>query len=112
MNRIDDGEHPMDILFLLTPGFTDSARDGEGKRYYCPDCAFLEGVLGCCPELRTRLDSGVGLVAGEVGRWRRRIQLRPRPRFLDRSCFYPRKARGPTIWSQPLKLRRASVGWI
>jgi hypothetical protein len=46
----------MDILFLLTPGFTDSARDGEGKRYYCPDCAFLEGVLNCCPELRTRLD--------------------------------------------------------
>ena len=46
----------MDILFLLTPGFTDSARDHEGKRYYCPDCAFLEGVLACCPELRNRLD--------------------------------------------------------
>jgi hypothetical protein len=46
----------MDILFLLTPGFTDSARDGVGKRYYCPDCAFLEGVLACCPELRDRLD--------------------------------------------------------
>jgi len=46
----------MDILFLLTPGFTDSARDNEGKRYYCPDCAFLEGVLNCCPELRKQLD--------------------------------------------------------
>ena len=46
----------MDILFLLTPGFTDSARDSEGKKYYCPDCAFLEGVLGCCPELRRQLD--------------------------------------------------------
>ena len=46
----------MDILFLLTPGFTDSARDSEGKRYYCPSCAFLEGVLACCPELRTKLD--------------------------------------------------------
>jgi hypothetical protein len=46
----------MDTLFLLTPGFTDSARDGEGKKYYCPDCAFLEGVLACCPELRTQLD--------------------------------------------------------
>jgi hypothetical protein len=46
----------MDILFLLTPGFTDSARDNEAKRYYCPDCAFLEGVLGCCPELRRQLD--------------------------------------------------------
>jgi len=46
----------MDILFLLEPGFVDSARDGEGKRYYCPDCAFLEGVLGYCPELRGQLD--------------------------------------------------------
>lgn len=46
----------MDTLFLLTPGFTDSARDGEGKTYYCPDCALLEGVLSCCPELRTQLD--------------------------------------------------------
>jgi len=50
--RIDGGEHPMDILFLVKPGFTDSARDGEGKKYYCPDCAFLEGVLGRCSELR------------------------------------------------------------
>ena len=46
----------MDTLFLLTPGFTDSARDAEGKRYYCPSCAFLEGVLGCCAALRTQLD--------------------------------------------------------
>ena len=46
----------MDILFLLTLGFTDSARDGEGKKYYCPDCAFLEGVLGYCPALRTQLE--------------------------------------------------------
>lgn len=46
----------MDILFMLSPGFTDSARDAEGKLYYCPDCAFLEGVLACCPALRTQLD--------------------------------------------------------
>jgi hypothetical protein len=46
----------MDILFLLTPGFADKDRDSEGKRYYCPDCAFLEGVLSCCPELRNSLD--------------------------------------------------------
>lgn len=46
----------MDILFLLTPGFTDPARDSEGKTYYCPDCAFLEGVLAYHPELRARLD--------------------------------------------------------
>jgi hypothetical protein len=46
----------MDILFLLAPNFTDSARDDLGTRYYCPDCAFLEGVLGYCPDLRTQLD--------------------------------------------------------
>ena len=46
----------MDILFLLTPGFTDSARDTQGITYYCPDCAFLEGVLAYCPDLRTQLD--------------------------------------------------------
>ena len=46
----------MDTLFLLTPGFTDGTRDREGKTYYCPDCAFLEGVLACCPDLRNRLD--------------------------------------------------------
>jgi hypothetical protein len=56
MKQPANSEHSMDILFLLTPGFTDSARDGEGKKYYCPDCAFLEGVLGCCPELRRQLD--------------------------------------------------------
>jgi|GEM_PF-59520 len=46
----------MDILFLLTPGFTDSARDDEGRKYYCPDSAFLEGVLASCPQLRGQLD--------------------------------------------------------
>lgn len=46
----------MDILFLLTPGFADIARDSEGKAYYCPDCAFLEGVLGYCPALRAQLE--------------------------------------------------------
>ncbi|MFN9343791.1 MAG: DUF3088 family protein, partial [Planctomycetota bacterium] len=44
------------ILFLLTPGFTDAARDSNGTTYYCPDCAFLEGVLHYHPELRERLD--------------------------------------------------------
>jgi hypothetical protein len=46
----------VDILFLLNPNFTDGARDSEGKRYYCPSCAFLEGVLCYCPELREKLD--------------------------------------------------------
>jgi hypothetical protein len=46
----------MDILFLLKPNFTDSKRDTESKQYYCPDCAFLEGVLSYYPELRSQLD--------------------------------------------------------
>lgn len=46
----------MDILFLLKSSFTDSTRDGEGTQYYCPDCAFIEGVLAYCPELRERLE--------------------------------------------------------
>jgi hypothetical protein len=46
----------MDILFLLTPGFTDAARDPHGTTYYCPDCAFMEGVLHYHPGLRERLE--------------------------------------------------------
>lgn len=34
----------MDILFLMSPNFTDALRDQEGTLYYCPDCA-LEKVL-------------------------------------------------------------------
>jgi hypothetical protein len=51
-----DSEPLVDVLFLLTPGFTDAARDSNGTTYYCPDCAFLEGVLHYHPELRKRLD--------------------------------------------------------
>ena len=46
----------MDILFLLKPNFKDQARDSQGKLYYCPDCAFLEGVLSYYPQLRNQLD--------------------------------------------------------
>ena len=46
----------MDVLFLLTPGFTDPARDAQGTKYYCPDCAFMEGVLHYHPGLRERLE--------------------------------------------------------
>lgn len=46
----------MDILFLLTPGFADPDRDGEGLTYFCPDCAFMEGVLHYHPALREQLD--------------------------------------------------------
>ncbi len=46
----------MDILFLLKPNFSDLERDQENKKYYCPDCAFMEGVLSYFPELREKLD--------------------------------------------------------
>ncbi len=46
----------MDILFLLKPNFLDKFRDSDNKKYYCPDCAFLEGVLSYYPQLREQLD--------------------------------------------------------
>lgn len=44
----------MDILFLLQKDFPDT-RHGTGL-YYCPDCAFAEGILAYFPELREKLD--------------------------------------------------------
>jgi Protein of unknown function (DUF3088) len=46
----------MDILFLLKPNFLDKYRDSDDQKYYCPDCAFLEGVLSYYPQLREQLD--------------------------------------------------------
>jgi len=46
----------MDKLFLLKPGFTDDKIDNEGRRYYCPSCAAIEGMLHYHPELRTQLE--------------------------------------------------------
>lgn len=41
-----------DTLFLLKPDFQDP---GDETRYFCPSCAFLEGVLGFYPRLREAL---------------------------------------------------------
>jgi len=41
-----------DTLFLLNKDFTD---DGAGP-FYCPESAFIEGILSYYPELRERLD--------------------------------------------------------
>jgi hypothetical protein len=38
-----------DALFLLKPDFQDA---GDDTRYFCPACAFIEGVLGFYPRLR------------------------------------------------------------
>lgn len=46
----------MDTLFLLKPNFTDAERDNDNTLYYCPDCAFLEGVLSYYPILREQID--------------------------------------------------------
>ena len=40
-----------DTLFLLKGNFIDG-----GERYYCPECAQVEGVLSFYPELRSKLD--------------------------------------------------------
>jgi hypothetical protein len=39
------------ILFTLKPNFTEN-----GRAYYCPDCATVEGVLSYHPEVRAQLD--------------------------------------------------------
>lgn len=43
-----------DILFLLTPGFTDPALPGQD--FYCWSCALMEGVLASFPALGANLD--------------------------------------------------------
>jgi hypothetical protein len=42
-----------DHLFLLKPGFEDG---DDGKRYYCPHSAQVEGVLSFYPILRMEMD--------------------------------------------------------
>jgi len=42
-----------DHLFLLKPGFEDG---GDGKQYYCPDSAQVEGILSFYPRLRLEMD--------------------------------------------------------
>lgn len=43
-------------LFLLKPDFTDNNSDTNGKLYYCPHCAMIEGVLHYYPELKNLID--------------------------------------------------------
>lgn len=38
----------VDTLYLLKPGFEDE--QFPGKRFYCPHCALMEGVLASFPE--------------------------------------------------------------
>lgn len=43
-------------LFLLKPDFTDPNNDSEGKLYYCPHNALIEGVLKYYPQLEKELE--------------------------------------------------------
>lgn len=45
----------MKKLFLLKADFKDANRD-DGKRYFCPDCVMLEGLMSYYPRLREELD--------------------------------------------------------
>lgn len=44
----------MKKLFLLKADFKDTNSD-DGKRYFCPDCSMLEGLLSYYPRLRNEL---------------------------------------------------------
>lgn len=46
----------MDRLFLLKPGFLDANVDQQGRKYYCPSCAAIEGALFYYPHLREKLE--------------------------------------------------------
>ncbi len=45
----------MKKLFLLKADFKD-ASSGDGKSYFCPDCATIEGLLSYYPRLRNELE--------------------------------------------------------
>jgi len=44
----------MKKLFLLKADFKDLNRD-DGKRYFCPDCVMIEGLLSYYPQLKEEL---------------------------------------------------------
>jgi hypothetical protein len=45
----------MEKLFLLKPDFQDINRSAEIK-YFCPNCALIEGLLSFYPRLRNELE--------------------------------------------------------
>ena len=45
----------MKTLFLLKADFKDLNR-GDDKRYFCPDCVMIEGLLSYYPRLTKELD--------------------------------------------------------
>lgn len=45
----------MKKLFLLKADFQDASR-ADGKRYFCPDCVMIEGLLSYYPRLLDELE--------------------------------------------------------
>jgi len=45
----------MEKIFLIKADFQDVNR-GEEKRYFCPDCNTIEGLLSYYPRLRNELE--------------------------------------------------------
>lgn len=45
----------MKKLFLLKADFEDAGR-GDGKRYFCPDCVMIGGLLSYYPRLTSELE--------------------------------------------------------
>lgn len=45
----------MKKLFLLKADFQDASR-ADGKKYFCPECSPIEGLLSYYPRLRNELD--------------------------------------------------------
>lgn len=45
----------MEKLFLLKPDFQDASR-ADDKKYFCPECSPIEGLLSYYPRLRDELE--------------------------------------------------------
>lgn len=45
----------MEKLFLIRPDFQDQARN-DGKKYFCPPCTLIKGVLSSYPVLLEKLE--------------------------------------------------------
>lgn len=45
----------MEKLFLIKADFWDLNR-ADGKKYFCPDCVMIEGLLSFYPKLRNELE--------------------------------------------------------
>jgi len=45
----------MEKLFLIKADFLDLNK-ADGKKYFCPDCVMIEGLLSFYPKLRSELE--------------------------------------------------------